>query len=137
MPNVTSGRKRMRLSRSICSLRISGARPRERHRLGRDHEAVCPLDLKAGWEHRSVLEFVKPELGCESLRHFRNSRAALGLSSLGIIRNASRAASHVLDGRVRGIHAGFASSATGEASAELARETKSIIEHLLVEEPAT
>jgi thiol-disulfide isomerase/thioredoxin len=37
------------------------------------------------------------------------------------------------DGRVRGIHAGFASSATGEASAELARETKSTIEHLLAE----
>jgi len=39
------------------------------------------------------------------------------------------------DGRVRGIHAGFASSATGEASAELARETKSSIEHLLAENP--
>jgi thiol-disulfide isomerase/thioredoxin len=41
------------------------------------------------------------------------------------------------DGRVRAIHAGFASSATGEASAELARETKSSIEHLLAEAPAS
>jgi thiol-disulfide isomerase/thioredoxin len=41
------------------------------------------------------------------------------------------------DGRVRGIHAGFASSATGEASAELARETKSSIEHLLAENPTS
>jgi thiol-disulfide isomerase/thioredoxin len=41
------------------------------------------------------------------------------------------------DGRVRSIHAGFASSATGEASAELARETKSSIEHLLAETPAS
>ena len=40
------------------------------------------------------------------------------------------------DGRVRGIHAGFASSATGEASALLARETQSTIEHLLTETPS-
>ena len=39
------------------------------------------------------------------------------------------------DGRVRSVHAGFASSATGEASAELARETKSNIDHLLAENP--
>jgi thiol-disulfide isomerase/thioredoxin len=37
------------------------------------------------------------------------------------------------DGRVRTIHAGFASSATGEASAALARETQSTIERLLGE----
>ena len=41
------------------------------------------------------------------------------------------------DGRVRGIHAGFASSATGEASALLARETQSTIEHLLADATTT
>jgi thiol-disulfide isomerase/thioredoxin len=40
------------------------------------------------------------------------------------------------DGRVRTIHAGFASSATGEASVQLARETQSTIEHLLTETPS-
>jgi len=40
------------------------------------------------------------------------------------------------DGRVRSIHAGFASSATGEANALLARETRSNIEHLLSETPS-
>jgi thiol-disulfide isomerase/thioredoxin len=37
------------------------------------------------------------------------------------------------DGRVRTIHAGFASSATGEASSALARETSANIERLLAE----
>jgi thiol-disulfide isomerase/thioredoxin len=37
------------------------------------------------------------------------------------------------DGRVRGIHAGFASSATGEASVLLAREIQSTIEQLLAD----
>jgi thiol-disulfide isomerase/thioredoxin len=37
------------------------------------------------------------------------------------------------DGRVRAVHAGFASSATGEASTELARETRATIERLLAE----
>jgi thiol-disulfide isomerase/thioredoxin len=37
------------------------------------------------------------------------------------------------DGRVRTIHAGFASSATGEANSALARETRSTIERLLAE----
>jgi len=37
------------------------------------------------------------------------------------------------DGRVRTIHAGFASSATGEASSALARETRANIERLLAE----
>src|SRR2546429_124010 len=43
------------------------------------------------------------------------------------------------DGRVRSIHAGFASSATGEANALLARETRSNIDHLLseIQSPAT
>ena len=40
------------------------------------------------------------------------------------------------DGRVRAVHAGFASSATGEASTELANETRSTIERLLAEKPA-
>jgi len=40
------------------------------------------------------------------------------------------------DGCVRSIHAGFASSATGEANALLARETRSNIEHLLSETPS-
>jgi hypothetical protein len=40
------------------------------------------------------------------------------------------------DGRVRTIHAGFASSATGEASVVLTRETQSTIEHLLTETPS-
>jgi len=40
------------------------------------------------------------------------------------------------DGRVRAVHAGFASSATGEASTELASETRSTIERLLAEKPA-
>jgi thiol-disulfide isomerase/thioredoxin len=40
------------------------------------------------------------------------------------------------DGRVRSVHAGFASSATGEASTELAAETRAAIEQLLAESPA-
>jgi len=39
------------------------------------------------------------------------------------------------DGRVRAVHAGFASSATGEASTELARDTRATIERLLAELP--
>jgi thiol-disulfide isomerase/thioredoxin len=41
------------------------------------------------------------------------------------------------DGRVRTIHAGFASSATGEANSALARETQSTIERLLAESTTT
>jgi thiol-disulfide isomerase/thioredoxin len=41
------------------------------------------------------------------------------------------------DGRVRSVHAGFASAATGKASTELARETCSTIEGLLAEGPAS
>jgi thiol-disulfide isomerase/thioredoxin len=37
------------------------------------------------------------------------------------------------DGRVRSVHAGFASSATGEASAELAQETRKTVNQLLAE----
>ena len=40
------------------------------------------------------------------------------------------------DGRVRSVHAGFASAATGEASADLASETRKTIERLLAEDPA-
>jgi len=39
------------------------------------------------------------------------------------------------DGRVRSVHAGFASSATGEASSELAHEVRGIVEQLLAESP--
>ena len=37
------------------------------------------------------------------------------------------------DGRVRAVHAGFASSATGEANTQLARDTRATIERLLAE----
>jgi len=37
------------------------------------------------------------------------------------------------DGRVRAVHSGFASAATGEASTELAAETRSTVERLLAE----
>jgi len=39
------------------------------------------------------------------------------------------------DGRVRAVHSGFASSATGEASTQLAGETRSTVERLLAEAP--
>jgi hypothetical protein len=37
------------------------------------------------------------------------------------------------DGQVRSVHAGFASTATGEAHAQLTREQRALVERLLAE----
>ena len=39
------------------------------------------------------------------------------------------------DGRVKSVHAGFASPATGEAHFELKREVESLLQRLLAEKP--